>query len=283
MSSVDLSARDPIFFLHHANIDRLWATWNARGNANSPEAMWRGFSFARNFVNPDGSSWTVGVGELGSPPALGYRYDDGNDPFAADVVLAAGDPMLEKLRAYRQLESRGIVGGSTGVQRIELQGVGSIYVRDRPIAISVPLGRQLGDIVGQQAFAMQPDRPQDKGQRRYVWAFLHDVVSPLDVTTRVQVFCNCRDLNSRTQLNDPSYLTGVSFFGSEHASHSNGNVVSRSAGISACVDLTPALSRLDRPRSLRTDRLSVQLLPNCENTEANVSNVRPRRVEVVIL
>ena len=40
---------------------------------------------------------------------------------------------------------------------------------------------------------------------------------------------------------------------------------------------------MDHPRSLRTDRLTVQLLPNCANSEANVSNVRPRRVEIVIL
>ena len=39
MSVVDLSARDPLFFLHHANVDRLWSTWNRRGNANSPEPV----------------------------------------------------------------------------------------------------------------------------------------------------------------------------------------------------------------------------------------------------
>ena len=43
------------------------------------------------------------------------------------------------------------------------------------------------------------------------------------------------------------------------------------------------LARMDHPRSLRSDRLTVQLLPQCSNSEANVSNIRPRRVEVVIL
>ena len=51
MSVVDLSSRDPIFFLHHANVDRLWTAWNRRGNANSPEPMWRNFAFNRNFVD----------------------------------------------------------------------------------------------------------------------------------------------------------------------------------------------------------------------------------------
>jgi hypothetical protein len=49
------------------------------------------------------------------------------------------------------------------------------------------------------------------------------------------------------------------------------------------VDLTPTLARLENPASLRSDRLTVQLLPHCSNSETNVSNIRPRRVEVVIL
>lgn len=169
MSVVDLSARDPIFFLHHANIDRLWATWNRRGNANSPEAMWRDFAFNRNFVNPDGSPWNVAVGELGSPPALGYRYDDDNDPFAADQVTPAGDHLTEKLRAYRQMASLGMLGSGSGVHRIELRSAGTIYVaatdngmvasRDRPIGISVPLGRPLSDIVNPTALRIRPDQP----------------------------------------------------------------------------------------------------------------------------
>ena len=51
MSVVALSARDPIFFLHHANVDRLWSAWNRRGNANSPEPMWRDFAFNGNFID----------------------------------------------------------------------------------------------------------------------------------------------------------------------------------------------------------------------------------------
>ena len=51
-----------------------------------------------------GSPWNVGVGELGSPAALGYRYDDDDGPFAADLVQPTGDLMTEKLHAYRRLD-----------------------------------------------------------------------------------------------------------------------------------------------------------------------------------
>ena len=104
---------------------------------------------------------------------------------------------------------------------------------------------------------------------------------PLDVTTRLRVFCNGGDVTSRTRLSDPSYATSVSFFGSEHMRHGGGEGGHGAASV--CVDLTPAFARMEQPRHLRSDRLTVQLLPHCTNSEANVSNIRPRRVEVVIL
>jgi len=291
MAVIALSSRDPIFFLHHCNVDRIWTAWNRRGNANSPEPMWRDFAFSGNFVDGAGSPWNVGVGQLNSPAALGYRYDDDEGPFAADLVRADSDLMTEKLHAYRRMESRAlnVPGHGAGLHRIELPSGGAIYAaaaeneqvasRDRPIGISVPLGRPLGEILGPYALAFRPDRPDVKKYRRYVWAALRGIEPPLDATTRLRVFVNCHELSPRTRLSDPSYANSVSFFGGAHAGH--GEAVA--GGSSVYVDLTHTLARLDHPRSLRADRLTVQLLPSCSNSDANVSNVRPRRVELVIL
>ena len=35
MSDPGIAALDPIFYLHHCNIDRMWAAWNANGNPNT--------------------------------------------------------------------------------------------------------------------------------------------------------------------------------------------------------------------------------------------------------
>lgn len=46
MGSVPWAANDPIFWMHHCNIDRLWASWNKAGRTN-PAGMGQ-FTFAQN-------------------------------------------------------------------------------------------------------------------------------------------------------------------------------------------------------------------------------------------
>ena len=69
-----LSPRDPIFFMHHCNLDRIWAVWNAAGNANSSEQLWTDMPFTNNFFNPDGSFYSPKVSDLFTPETLGYTY-----------------------------------------------------------------------------------------------------------------------------------------------------------------------------------------------------------------
>ena len=297
MGVVDLASRDPIFFLHHANIDRLWSGWNARGNANSPEPAWRNLVFNRNFLAGNGSPWDVRVGDLNATPALGYRYDGDDSPFAAEVAMPVGDPVTEKLRGYRQAVARGLLGSGPGIRRIEMPSLGSVYVAsadngtaaspDRPLAVTVPLSRSLGEMLGQDAvLGAASGGPETRGNRRYVFAFLHDVDLPLDAATRLRTFVNCQDLTPRTPIDDQSYATSASFFGSEHAQHGgasgSGHGTSTGGG-SLCIDLSQTLARMGQPRGPRTDRLTVQLLPSGNSGKSHASNIRPRRVEVVIL
>lgn len=40
MSKLETAGLDPIFYLHHANIDRMWAAWNKHGNHNPTDQNW---------------------------------------------------------------------------------------------------------------------------------------------------------------------------------------------------------------------------------------------------
>jgi hypothetical protein len=45
MADPGTAARDPIFWLHHANIDRLWHVWNQLGRANPTDPAWADQAF----------------------------------------------------------------------------------------------------------------------------------------------------------------------------------------------------------------------------------------------
>ena len=71
MTDPDTAGLDPIFYLHHANIDRLWEVWrqNPTTDVDPPDADWVGgpgnlggriFSMPM----PDGSSWDYTPGDV---------------------------------------------------------------------------------------------------------------------------------------------------------------------------------------------------------------------------
>jgi len=72
MGSVPWAARDPIFWLHHCNLDRLWASWNKNGGVN-PGGPWLTKSFT--FADLNGTKVTATVDHFDSLSKLDYTYD----------------------------------------------------------------------------------------------------------------------------------------------------------------------------------------------------------------
>jgi tyrosinase len=73
MGYVDTSARDPIFWAHHCNIDRMWNVWLALDGArkNPVDANWLKQRFA---FDVEGNKALL-VNDLTNTDSLGYRYD----------------------------------------------------------------------------------------------------------------------------------------------------------------------------------------------------------------
>ncbi len=93
MSAVETAARDPIFWLHHANIDRMWESWRAPNAAGvstkdpkAPKAAnWLNKSF--KFAGADGNPSVKTAAASLSLKGLGYRYDK-LQPIGAIAFLA---------------------------------------------------------------------------------------------------------------------------------------------------------------------------------------------------
>lgn len=73
MGSVPWAASDPIFWVHHSNIDRIWASWNSAGGVNPTESLFVSKPFA--FAAPSGGEVDYIVGNMLSTAAAGYAYD----------------------------------------------------------------------------------------------------------------------------------------------------------------------------------------------------------------
>lgn len=71
MGGVPTAAYDPIFFLHHANVDRLWADWQTAHPGALPAGE-AGFQL-QPFPRPYSAAWQTGA-DVESTVALGYRY-----------------------------------------------------------------------------------------------------------------------------------------------------------------------------------------------------------------
>ncbi len=73
MGSVPFAAYDAIFWMHHCNIDRLWASWNKNGGKNPADAAFLNQQFT--FADEKGQQVIGTVKDFLSINPLGYTYD----------------------------------------------------------------------------------------------------------------------------------------------------------------------------------------------------------------
>jgi hypothetical protein len=77
MRDPDTAAQDPIFWLHHANIDRMWNRWLAQGGGrtDATDAAWLNTTFT--FYDEAGHAvYLTGAEIVDTVGQLNYRYDD---------------------------------------------------------------------------------------------------------------------------------------------------------------------------------------------------------------
>jgi len=73
MGSIPSAAGDPIFWMHHCNIDRLWASWNKAGRTNPKGSAFLAKTFV--FADHTGKRVVAKIGDFLDLAPLNYTYD----------------------------------------------------------------------------------------------------------------------------------------------------------------------------------------------------------------
>jgi tyrosinase len=129
MGAVPWAARDPVFWMHHCNIDRLWASWNKNGGRN-PGGSWLTQTFV--FADENGRKVVGTVNDFKEIAALNYTYDrfePAPKPFApimitesapvsaappATTVAAVSGPVLLGAKMTRAVLQPKVAGAAPG-------------------------------------------------------------------------------------------------------------------------------------------------------------------------
>jgi len=124
MGNVPSAAGDPIFFVHHCQIDRLYASWEAElgvsynwdsSNIQPDENTWKTTKAA--FIDESGQLANVKLGDAINTSSLGYSYDILVQPSSAEVAALPTetrlDPTLLKLAAMKSSAFNVQSGGTT--------------------------------------------------------------------------------------------------------------------------------------------------------------------------
>src|SRR5262249_54730536 len=138
------SALDPIFMMHHCNIDRIWAVWNAPplNNQNSSDPLWTNMTFQQNFYNPDGSFYSPKVSDLFTPETLGYTY--GLPPPAGLSLAARPAAVIALGERLKTLFATPNLRGGGGVATFSaLNSQNATATAEKPLEIPIEVDRNL--------------------------------------------------------------------------------------------------------------------------------------------
>ncbi|MDP5308849.1 tyrosinase family protein [Paracoccus spongiarum] len=201
------SPQDPIFQMHHCNIDRIWDAWIRSGRSDAASTLWRNTVFQDNYIDPTGASYSWSVSDLLAPEPLGYTY-------------LAPEPEPEPEIAYsdpgRDLYLQYLVGAELGGDALRLPGTaqaGQIAAApDAPASVRLDTSGLNLRAAGNSDLARSM---QEAGLARpRAKLFLRIVQPDLPDGTRLRVFVNSPDATAETATDgNPNYVTSIGFFG----------------------------------------------------------------------
>ena len=256
MADPDLAALDPIFWLHHSNIDRLWEVWRDCDpvmHKNLASAYWlSGVTF--QFHDANGALTTMTTADVLniSAPQLDYKYSDATCPVPFKVKRA-GAPTA----ALTPVPSGG--GAPMAPSQPELVGatLSATRLGDQVAHVSVPTP------ITPHAFHAAAGKgtlpPTAKASQLVQHVSLHlEQVTSSDVAPTYDVFVNVPD-NEDPNKHDDLFVGRVAMFGIKQSSDPRGK--HGGGGQNFAFDITELYHRLHDQGKIDPKNLKVSFVP----------------------
>ena len=243
MSQFHLAARDPIFWLHHANIDRLWEAWLGQGDGReNPGGRWR-------------STWyKVGGGEYAvtfsvrevldtTQPPLTYRYSNISVPAPAPAAVAAASADTESRLAEEEPVPQDAFPEMVGASE------DSVPLAATPSDVEIPVEAPSGPALRESAAGAQP---------RKVYLKVENVRGKEPGALGYLVYVNLPPGADPTTHEDRR-VGQITMFGVREASESDEE--HSGGGLTFSFDITGVVQRLEEAGEWDPQRLRVTFTP----------------------
>jgi tyrosinase len=202
-----MSPRDPIFWLHHCNVDRLWDSWTRRGNANTSDVQWRDFRFgSAQFVRQNGTTaYEPQCRNLESVQNLGYEY------FRRLIVRPDILDRIRPLGVLRRVDLDRLVAAPPATPpAAAASGGGQVFRVTLPANVAAAVARA-AQPSAPPAGAAANTNPEPVSQGRVLVRIA--AVPPSEPGAAVRVFIGRDSADVNTPTSDPHYVGTFAFFG----------------------------------------------------------------------
>jgi tyrosinase len=145
MGFINRSARDPIFWLHHCNVDRLWNVWVNQGHSNPPPTNpWSSQSFKFDV----GGTMVKTAGQVTDTTMLNYKYDRESSPLTNPLIVINWKVLVSLVLIAKPIPipGPGPVEHMGGMEMVAARGL---------VASALPAGLKLGSQSAQVNFTLE--------------------------------------------------------------------------------------------------------------------------------